>query len=469
MNIGKEASKLFTSLGASQIIYFIATAYFASILGPDNIGSFYLFESVLIFTSIFADLGIKGGIKKRISEDGKNSKEFTSGLMLKSIALLVSSLLLIIFSEFVTNYIGLNYFPLVLLSVVIFNLYETVLFAIQGEKKIGVSASMKFINRFVWAFLGIILIIKIGTAIQYLIISYICGTFLALLFGLYYLDVGISIPDRHSFNSIIDYSKYNLISSVSGFSFGWLDVAMLGLLVNPTAVGLYETAWRVTGVIAIIANAISTTIFPAVSEASSHDRLDKVKEITSRSLFTSLYLSIPAVVGLIFISHEILFVIFGSEYTAAASILAILAVHKFLLSINAIVGQALHAINLPSAAAKASGYSTVTNLFLNYIFISRYGAIGAAIATIIAYTLNTLLHYYYLKMYVNISILSTSIKTSSYSAIVVILVLFTKEIFDLYTVFGLSISITITALFYFGVTLSSTKIRTNVFGIWNLD
>ena len=468
MNIGKAFSHLFASSGITKVIYFGATAYFAARYGPEQIGSFYLFESFLIFSSLFSDFGINGSIKKRISEVGKSSGPLSAGLLMKTTTLLLTLGASVILQDRVVDYIGHSKFRIVLFAVIAFNIKEVVKFVLQGEKKIGKSANVELINRSAWGIFGFIFAIS-GWRISAIFISYVIGLSLSTIYGIIYTSTRLQLPNKSSFRSIIDYAKYNAISSLSGFSFGWLDVAMLGILLGPAAVGLYETAWRVTGVLSLLSVSLANTLFPAISEKSSLGDLSKIGSLISDALFASLYIAIPGSLGLILLSEEILLVVFGADYTDAAILLSVLSLHKVLLAINSICGQGLHAIDLPNKASLASVIGTIANLGLNYGLILRFGAVGAAVATVTAYTINTGLHYYYLRREIPIRFIRSQFWLLPFSTVIVVIVYLCSYLFSQRSIVGLFITIIITAVVYFGITLGTDRIRLRLKNLWAND
>ncbi|MGB9953254.1 flippase [Haloarcula marismortui] len=465
MNIGKASSRLFASSGLSKIIYLGATAFFASHYGPKNIGSFYLFESILIFTALFADLGIKGGIQKRISEEGNGSEKLSAGILIKSTSILATSLAILLLEKRVAGYIGVDKILIVIIAVICHNLYDTTVLVLRGEKQIDKSANVLLINRFLWFSVGFIFAAS-GYSIIAIFVSYIIGLIVSSLYGIWHISTGLSIPSKQAFVSIVTYARFNLISSVSGFAFGWLDVAMLGILADQTAVGLYETAWRSTGAIAIVSSALANTLFPAISEKASRKEFEEVSSLVTESLFASLYIAIPGVIGMILVAEGILVVIFGPEFTGAVTILTILALHRLLLSVNSIVGQALHAIDLPNKAAIASLIGTVANIVLNYVFILEFGAVGAAIATVSAYLINTVLHYRFLSEEIPLYFSSEFLQLLPYSLVIVGVTLLGNEIIDSNSALGLTLVISASGLLYFVVTLTSTPIRSKLLQLW---
>jgi O-antigen/teichoic acid export membrane protein len=169
-------------------------------------------------------------------------------------------------------------------------------------------------------------------------------------------------------------------------------------------VGAYENAWRLSLVLMLVGRSISTTLFPQISQWDTENATEKIESAIPTALFPSLLIVIPGFVGTLILSEDLLRVLFGREFTVAAAALIILVAGKIPQSLHILLSQALNAIDRPDLAAIAATTSAVLNLVLNVVLIWQYSLVGAAIATTVSFTVNTLLHAYFLDQFLEIKI-----------------------------------------------------------------
>jgi O-antigen/teichoic acid export membrane protein len=183
-----------------------------------------------------------------------------------------------------------------------------------------------------------------------------------------------------------------------------MDVAIIGFFLTQSNVGVYEIAWRITAVTMLFSRSIATTIFPQVSQWHDDNAKERIEEVLPKVITPSMFFVIPAFVGIILFSHEILGLVFDPEYTTGSLVLIILMGEKIFQSFHTILGRSLQGIDRPDLAAKATVIAIALNFFLNIAFIFYYGILGAAIATTLSFLVNTTLHARYLSRFISIKI-----------------------------------------------------------------
>jgi len=255
-----------------------------------------------------------------------------------------------------------------------------------------------------WVGVGILFVSQ-GFGSVGLVYGLLSGLVLTLVWGWYKVSVRPEYPSREHARSLFDYGKYNIVSSVGGYFYNWMDVAIIGLFLSQADVGAYEIAWRVTSVVILFSRSIASAIFPQISEWSSEGAKNEIEDLLPQVITPSLILVIPAFFGTLLLSEEILGLVFGSEYTIAALALTILMFDQVTEAGQVVFGRSLQAVNRPDLAARATIVGVALNLALNVILIWEFGITGAAIATMVASLVSgLLLHYYYLSRIISINV-----------------------------------------------------------------
>ncbi|MFC6715987.1 flippase [Natrialbaceae archaeon GCM10025810] len=460
MNLTKSGFKIFVGNIVAALAQFLGIAIFSRQIGAASMGVYFLFLVILNITSIFGDFGLRGAVEKRISE-GREPGQFLSSVVLVKlvpVSLLASGVLL--FASQLNTYIGAPLAELLVLTIVVREASLLSVFVLRGELRVGETAILKIIRDVGWLIAGWFLLTALGD-VTGLVYGLIASEIVALLWGWLKVDTIPRRPTVKHARSLLQYGQFNAISDVGGYVYSWMDVAILGLFVTQTAVGSYEVAWRVTAAVMLLSRSIATTLFPQMSRWDTEDAKARIEELIPRALTPSLALIIPAFFGTLVLSREILTYVFGAEFAIAWLVLIILMGEKLLQGVHIILGRALQAIDRPELAALSTIVSVVLNLILNALFIWQFGIVGAAVATALSFSLNTLLHWYYLRNFVRIQVPYREIGWCTFSSILMaIMVGIIKIIITPNSLLALLVLIGVGALIYGLILLSYGPLRT---------
>ncbi|AFY90070.1 flippase [Chroococcidiopsis thermalis] len=163
-----------------------------------------------------------------------------------------------------------------------------------------------------------------------------------------------------------------------------IDQIMLGQMIDDRAVGLYSAATRISEVWYFIPTAIASSMFPTIIEAKGISEslyYQRIKQLLRLMVFLSTAIAIP----MTFLSKTFVVGLFGQEYIAASSILAI----HIWASLFVFMGVATSPWFITEGLTKLSLQRTligaIANVLLNFLLIPTYSGNGAAIATVISY------------------------------------------------------------------------------------
>lgn len=426
MDIARSSLKIFASRLVGSIISFIGIAFFARELGSHRIGVFFLFQALLGMMSIPANLGINQGVAKRLSE-GKSAKNIIpTAILLKllPLSLLIGGILLL--RDSVNSYVGAQVASLLALAILLQEMTSLTKGILNGELRVGATALPALSRQIVFVGVGAVFVLS-GFGVSSLIYSLLFGFLAMLLWSLSRISVTLGTPSLSYARSLFGYSKYAFISSVGGYFYNWMDIVIIGFFLTQSEVGIYEMAWRVTAVLTLFSTSIATTIFPQVSQWDAEDATAHIETLLPKAIVPPLFFVIPAFFGILLFSHDILGLLFGAEYTAGWLVLIILTFEKVIQSVHLILGRSLQAINRPDLAAKSGIVAIVLNFALNIGLVVHYGIIGAAIATLLSFIVNSILHAYYLSHFISIDVPYVQIKGSLIAAFGMTIVLYAVQ------------------------------------------
>lgn len=403
MNIARSSIKVFVARAASSLIVFVGITFFARELDPHQMGVFFLFQALLGVIAIPADFGIGSGVTKRLSEGESPGSILSTAIALKALLLIPFISGIVLFQETINDYLGADLALLLVVALVLQESAKLTIRVLEGELRVGETAGPLFSRKVVFVGVGSLLVFM-DVGVRGIIYGLLSGFAVMLAWGVWKGPTTLDSPSFEQADSLFDYSKYAFVSSVGGYFYSWIDVAIIGFFLTQYDVGVYEIAWRVTAVVMLFSSSIATTIFPKVSQWDAEDATERIETLLSEAIAPALFVAIPAFFGVVLFSEEILGLVFGAEYAAGWLVLIILMGEKVIQSVHIILGRSLQGINRPDLAAKAGVVSIVLNLVLNVVLILEYGIVGAAVATALSFIVNSILHAYYLSRFVSIRV-----------------------------------------------------------------
>ncbi|GAB7095406.1 hypothetical protein JCM30237_25590 [Halolamina litorea] len=175
-----------------------------------------------------------------------------------------------------------------------------------------------------------------------------------------------------------------------------VDTLLVGVLIDMTAVGYYTVAKQVSDFVAAPASSFGYTISPALGEQSSKDETQRAATLYERSLQYVLLAYVPAVVGLILVAQPMVRYVFGPDYLGAVTTLQVFSGFMLVNAVNKVTSDGLDYLGRARSRAIIKSAMAVSNFGLNLVLIPAMGVVGAAVATVITYTIYTGSNVYFI-------------------------------------------------------------------------
>jgi O-antigen/teichoic acid export membrane protein len=161
------------------------------------------------------------------------------------------------------------------------------------------------------------------------------------------------------------------------------DIVLLGTLAGTYEAGLYSAAAKVAMLTLFFYTAINSIAAPIISRAFVANETAQLSRLSSLCARIIILSSAIVTVGAIAFGKYILS-LFGPEFLAAYPVLVILSLAQMLKSVSGIGGFLLTMTSHEAASARLSLLAASVNLALAFIFIPRFGALGASMGTLFA-------------------------------------------------------------------------------------
>lgn len=162
-----------------------------------------------------------------------------------------------------------------------------------------------------------------------------------------------------------------------------IDQVMLGSMIGDEAVGIYAVAVRLSESWIFIPGIIATSFFPAILNARKRDYelyLQRLQHLLNLMAVLGVFVAVVTT----FVASPFINLVFGEHYDESALILVIHIWSMVFYSISIISSRYFLAEGLQLYSLRRASIGLVLNIVLNYFLIPLYGALGAAIATVIS-------------------------------------------------------------------------------------
>lgn len=193
--------------------------------------------------------------------------------------------------------------------------------------------------------------------------------------------------------SILRQSFWLIFSAVAAVIYLKIDQVMLKHMVSSTEVGVYSVASRISEVWYFFAEAIVITLFPKLLDYKN-DKAGIYEEKLQQTMDLLFSFSLVVVIIVLAFGRPVILILFGSEYSGAASILHIHIFACIFIYMRSLISKWLIAENFLVYSLVSHGAGAVVNVIVNLILIPKMGGEGAALATLISYFTASYLIYW---------------------------------------------------------------------------
>ena len=179
-----------------------------------------------------------------------------------------------------------------------------------------------------------------------------------------------------------------MLSSLGGVIFLKIDQVMLKEIAGDVETGIYAVAARLSEIWWFLPTIVGLSLYPLLVKARQHSesRYALVQQ-GGYDLMFWMGATIALVVSIV--AGPAIVTLYGNEYARAADILVIHIWTSPIMFMGAIASRWLVLENLQMIVLSRSIVGAAVNVALNLLLIPKYGAIGAALATVFSYSFLT--------------------------------------------------------------------------------
>ena len=204
---------------------------------------------------------------------------------------------------------------------------------------------------------------------------------LQLVFYRRYSDQPLQFSKEVSIR-LLNAGKYYIISDLMVNIFAQTDKIMLKNIISSDATAYYSAALTCASMTGFVFTAILDSYRPIIFE-SKKDNESRFELNLIRLFAIIIYLSLLQSIVMTIFANLIIKILFGADYMPAVSALRIVVWYTTFAYVGSIRNMWILSEGKQKYLLPINGMGALLNIILNFIFISRYGANGAAVASLI--------------------------------------------------------------------------------------
>ena len=387
---------LFFDRGLRLGIGLFVGAWTARYLGPAQFGLLnYVFAYVALFSAV-ATLGLDGIVVRDIVRDPA-SREKTLGTTF-ALKLVGGSCMLLLTISFALllhpSDPEIPWLVGVVAASTIFQAFDVIDFWFQSQVQSRYSVYAKSFAYLVAAGLRVALIQTQAPLIAFALAGLLEAVLSAIgLVTVYYSkgqSFGVWKASAGRARELLAVSWPLILSAFAVMVYMRIDQLMLKYMAGDGAVGIYAAATRISEMWYFIPSAIVSSVTPSIIEAKRagealyYRRMQWLFDIMSALAFL---IAIP----MTFFSTATVVLLFGQDYVEAGSVLTVHIWASLFVFLGVAQGPWDVTEGLTRLALGRAVFGAIVNIVLNLILIPVYGAMGAAVATVLAYAASAVL------------------------------------------------------------------------------
>jgi len=387
-----NTSWMFSDKVLSLALNFVVSIIIARYLGAEDYGTLaYVLSLTTIFT-VAGHMGLSGLVVREIVNSksehdvilGTSYAIKTAGMLLGFIGLLAYAVLTELHNVTVFWMLIFASLPMLIQPITVLDFW----FQSQVQARFTAISNT---SGLVAALLFKLLLVFSGASVLFFALGSLIQSFvvMALLIFFYKRSSSLSISewrfDKKKAISLVKQSWLIFAGAIFAVIYMKIDRVMLKVFEGSSSVGIYAVAAQISEAWYFIPTIIAASIFPKLIHLRESTPTEFYRRL--QQLFDILFI-IGLVIAVIttFVAPFVINFLYGTEYFESANILVVHIWAGIFVALRAAFSKWILIENALVFSLVTQGAGALLNVVLNWFLIPHFGAMGAAISTLISYS-----------------------------------------------------------------------------------
>ena len=383
---------------------FITSPYLTRVLGAEKLGIYYASNAFATYFVLFSLLGVNDYGNRTIAQVRENRDKLSDNFWQ---IYYLQFFLTLFFSVAYLIAIFLNpqhfQIKLILFIYVISSVFEINWFAF-GLEEFKLTSIRSVVMRLLMV-AGIFIFVRKETDLWKYTLIITGGNLISLLI-IMPLVIRYTEFRKPDFRKIKAHLRPNLLLFLPILAtsvYQYFNKLMLNNWATEAEVGFYQNAENIITLPSFLTTAIVTVMLPYSSNLIAKGEEDSNEKLLQNTVKYTSLLNLAMAFGLFSIARDFIPWYLGNTFQRSAFLIMIMAPVIFLNGFSSVLRYQYiipHELDKANLVSMFSG--AIADILLNWLLIPRYGAAGAAAATILAYLLVLIVQLLYIRKSLNI-------------------------------------------------------------------
>jgi O-antigen/teichoic acid export membrane protein len=371
----------------SKILGFIAVAFIARTLGPENFGFINIGLAVLGYLILVSSPGVHLYGTRSVAAGEIDTAQIVVSITGVRLVLSILLITVILILSVVFSSLSPALLLVVLFAISLLPLSISLDWYFQGKEQMGVITWSRLILNGLYVSFLLLVVRGSGDSI-WVPVAFLAGNFGASIY-LFFAWTGAEdisrLRELIRWRSIWSTGKDLILTSIPlGLGSTLAQVAfhfpplLLGLFLGPEAVGQYSAAMRIVFALMIVDRVTSIVFFPVAARFWNSDR-QKLSFVSNQFTRMIISLTLPVCLVSFFLAPDLVRAIYGPDYGGAVNVLRVLIWFFLSTSVNTIFLFGLMGIGQEGRYAKIMLWGTTVQVGLMVALAYLLGTTGVAV------------------------------------------------------------------------------------------
>lgn len=379
-----------TILTLSGFIFPLITfPYVSRILQPEGTGAVSFANSIVMYFTMIASLGVPTYGIRACSKVRDNKEELSRTVQeILTLNLVLTALVYIVYFGAVLN-VDKMHNDATLYTILSLNILFNVIgveWLYKGLEQYSYITARSIAFKVLSLVLMFLLIHEKSDYVLYGAITVVAGTG-SNIFNLINLRKYIYLyPVKHyNFKRHLKPILVFFAMSVATTIYTHLDNVMLGFMTNEIQVGYYDAAVKVKNILVTFVTCLGPVLLPRATYYIETGKKDEFKRIVGKAYHFVWILGLPVMLYFMIMARESIFLLSGEAYAGSIIPMQIITPTVILIGLSNVLGiQILLPLGKEHLVFMSEVAGAIVDLVINAMLIPKWGAAGAAFGTLVA-------------------------------------------------------------------------------------